>query len=162
MRGFPEFGHEGPAVHLPEGYAGLRKMMVEIKGALTPSLCATNAPPGLGVGARRSLFPTFPPPTLMHRCLTILEVVCLVCEELATDRNPIAGYSALVRLAETCRLMYEPSMNSLWYGLDNIVPLLRCFPEDVWEASDPEGHFREFVRSYSTSSSRRLIELTSV
>ncbi|KZP23353.1 hypothetical protein FIBSPDRAFT_786227 [Athelia psychrophila] len=80
----------------------------------------------------------------MHRCLSILEIVSLVCEDLATDVNPHAGYSALINLATTCHLMYEPSMNSLWYGLFNMVPLLRCLPEDVWEADDPVQDVRQF------------------
>ncbi|KZP23327.1 hypothetical protein FIBSPDRAFT_461086 [Athelia psychrophila] len=80
----------------------------------------------------------------MHRCLSILEIVSLVCEDLAIDSNARAGYMALVNLATTCHLMYEPSMNSLWYGLFNMVPLLRCFPEDVWEAEGPAAHVRKF------------------
>ncbi|KZP23317.1 hypothetical protein FIBSPDRAFT_930633 [Athelia psychrophila] len=40
--------------------------------------------------------------------------------------------------------MYEPCMNSLWYGLYNMVPFLRCFPEEVWEVEDPREYGRKF------------------
>ena len=79
----------------------------------------------------------------MHHCLTTIEVISLVCEELATDRKQVT-YPALVRLAQTCRRMYEPSMNSLWYSLFDLAPLLRCFPEDVWD--DDDASTRDFVR----------------
>lgn len=86
-------------------------------------------------------------PPCMHRCLSILEIVSLVCEDLAVDSSSRAGYTALVNLATTCHFMYEPSMNSLWYGLFNMVPLLRCFPEDLWEPDPSAVHARQFVRS---------------
>ncbi|KAF7986685.1 hypothetical protein HWV62_20194 [Athelia sp. TMB] len=64
----------------------------------------------------------------------------MVCEELATDKAGTHGYSALARLARTCRWMYEPSMDALWYNLNDISPLLWCFPQDVWDGSKEREH----------------------
>lgn len=87
-------------------------------------------------------------PRIMHHCLTTVEVISLVCEELAIDPRK-AAYPALVRLAQTCRWMYEPAMNSLWYSLFDLAPLLRCFPEDVWD--DDDESMDNFVSPTSVS-----------
>lgn len=71
----------------------------------------------------------------MHPCLAILEIVSLICEELATDRDEnITGHLALAcltRMRIRCSI-YEPSMKSLWYGLSDIMPSPGYLVETAW------------------------------
>lgn len=40
---------------------------------------------------------------------------------------------AFYALAQTCRALSEPSLDRLWWRLDSLVPLMRCFAQVVDE-----------------------------
>lgn len=60
----------------------------------------------------------------MHRCLEILEILAQIadCVPVRTEESPrfappLQGTSDLVAMACTCKLFYEPAMNTLWEEL---------------------------------------------
>lgn len=65
----------------------------------------------------------------MHPCWAIDEILQHIL--LCIDEGGKRGYT-LAALATSCKNLYEPSMNHLWAKLDNIAPLIRCMPNDVW------------------------------
>ena len=76
----------------------------------------------------------------MHHCLEVAELVWLLaeCMDEENDRLP-----TLRSMALTCRGFSKPVFRVLWRDLDSLVPLLRCFPEDLWgKADDEEGWIR--------------------
>ncbi|TFK34789.1 hypothetical protein BDQ12DRAFT_656491 [Crucibulum laeve] len=66
----------------------------------------------------------------MHRCLSIPEIIHLICDEISNKKK---ANSSLLALAYTCRTFLEPALNLVWYELENIVPLVKCLSDDVWE-----------------------------
>ncbi|KAF5376500.1 hypothetical protein D9615_008661 [Tricholomella constricta] len=66
----------------------------------------------------------------MHHCLSIPEIVHLICSECDS-------LSDLAALARTCRTFSEPAQDGLWYEIGNLIPLIKCMPEDLWKS--PEG-----------------------
>ncbi|KAF8547767.1 hypothetical protein OG21DRAFT_1517060 [Imleria badia] len=49
------------------------------------------------------------------------------------------GQRAIAALAQTCRMLSEPSLNCLWHKLNSLRPLLRLlFPADVVDAGSKE------------------------
>ncbi|EIW78125.1 hypothetical protein CONPUDRAFT_167200 [Coniophora puteana RWD-64-598 SS2] len=77
----------------------------------------------------------------MHKCLSINEIFCVVCEHLSSS-GPSAESGALVALAATCRDFKEPALDVLWAELDHLGPLIMALPEDWWEMEwdlDDEG-----------------------
>ncbi|KAI0079352.1 hypothetical protein K474DRAFT_1705646 [Panus rudis PR-1116 ss-1] len=67
------------------------------------------------------------------------EVARSIADCLAADWFH-SGYGDLVRLALTCRGFYNPAMDSLWYSIDALTPLLHCFSSPV-RAIMAEGEF---------------------
>ncbi|KAF7973485.1 hypothetical protein HWV62_15098 [Athelia sp. TMB] len=67
----------------------------------------------------------------MHRCLWISEIVANIANEIEQE-----GWdekcSTLAKLARTCRMFSEPSLNSLWRVQKTLVPVLRTMPADLW------------------------------
>ncbi|KIJ66524.1 hypothetical protein HYDPIDRAFT_26864 [Hydnomerulius pinastri MD-312] len=67
----------------------------------------------------------------MHRVLYTQEILLNIfkCTYPAwrSSFNP-----DLVALARTCRVFHEPALNVLWAELDNLTPLIRCLPQDLW------------------------------
>ena len=68
------------------------------------------------------------PLDLMHACLNVIEIVRLVACELVASRG---GASAVV-LACCCKSFEDPVLDALWATQDGLLPLLKSFPEDVW------------------------------
>ncbi|KAH9919411.1 uncharacterized protein B0H18DRAFT_636579 [Fomitopsis serialis] len=76
---------------------------------------------------------------MMHRALTIQELVRLVVNEVSRP-GPLKRPS-LLALALTCRAFHEAALDMLWtrqYGLGSLV---QCLPKDLWTLSDdtPKG-----------------------
>ncbi|KAI0715678.1 hypothetical protein C8T65DRAFT_643674 [Cerioporus squamosus] len=68
----------------------------------------------------------------MHRALTIQEFVRQIC---AFVRGDAASLAALVR---TCKSIHEPAVRELWDVLDDLLPLVKCFPVDAWTIAGQE------------------------
>lgn len=65
----------------------------------------------------------------MHACLNIDEIVRLIALELvASERNATA-----VGLACCCKSFEDPVLDVLWATQDQLFPLLKSFPGDVWK-----------------------------
>jgi len=65
----------------------------------------------------------------MHQCLGVVEIACLIIEATVKLRDPSA-----VSLACTCRAFEAAVMEILWGSHQtDLVDLLRCFPNEVWE-----------------------------
>ncbi|KIJ13760.1 hypothetical protein PAXINDRAFT_116679, partial [Paxillus involutus ATCC 200175] len=80
----------------------------------------------------------------MHNALGIHEIlfdifnhVCAITAADGSTKKPNLNPS-LVALARTCRAFQEPALDALWLQLDDLTPLLRCLPEDVWVLSAVE------------------------
>jgi len=77
----------------------------------------------------------------MHHCLSLVEIVRLVGEATVSLRD-----SSAVSLACTCRNFEAAVMEILWgsYQTD-LVDLLRCFPNEVWEIRELDSGKLYFV-----------------
>ena len=65
----------------------------------------------------------------MHACLNVDEIVRFVaCELIASEAN-----ATVVSLACCCKDFQEPVLDALWETQDRLTPLLKCFPQGVWE-----------------------------
>ena len=71
---------------------------------------------------------TMSPTTAMSRILQCPELCRLVCEEIGSDDK-----CTLFRLSLSCRRFMEPALDVLWYKLDNLAPLMRCMPRDLYQ-----------------------------
>ena len=60
----------------------------------------------------------------MHHCLYIEEIICIIFS-LSTKRD-------LVSLAATCKTFRDPALRILWRCLEDLSPLIRCLPVDIW------------------------------
>ena len=95
----------------------------------------------------------------MHHCLRVPEILSQILWELlptdkelrddTTDDDDVRreedeGLRALVALAVTCRILYEPTMNVLWHTLEDLAPVFKCLPSEIWEEeSSPEAEIPE-------------------
>ena len=97
----------------------------------------------------------------MHQCLCLPEILQEVVRFVAAgaptdvetgDLNRLAD---LARLARTCKLFYEPTMNVLWEYLDGFDPLFRsAFP---WQEDYPEAG-QSVSAAYPTFVMHALVE----
>lgn len=74
----------------------------------------------------------------MHRCLWISEIVVNIAEEVLLDEEweVPASWDTLAKLARTCRMFSEPSLNALWRFQSSLMPLLRTMPDDLWNMDE--------------------------
>lgn len=83
----------------------------------------------------------------MHKCLAIPELVTLIAESLPEltfgensdeelDASSANAPKPLASFALTCRAFYEPAMNIAWHTLHTLRPVVKCFPENIWEQDD--------------------------
>jgi hypothetical protein len=76
-----------------------------------------------------------PPPTIMHLCFQITEILAKIFASYDDDKESIR---ALYSLALVCKIFHEPACDALWRFQRSFVTLVRMFPEDVWfEEEDP-------------------------
>jgi hypothetical protein len=87
----------------------------------------------------------------MHVCLSIPEIIAVICTEVAPDidldSTEKQDLASLAALAGTSHIFSECALNALWSGLTDIVPLLRCMPSDLWEERKVAGGRKELVRT---------------
>lgn len=77
----------------------------------------------------------------MHDCLRVEEIARLVVEEVIKLKDPSAIY-----LACTCRDFEAAVMEALWGSHQtDLVNLLRCFPNEVWEIRESDSGKLYFV-----------------
>ncbi|KAF5376488.1 hypothetical protein D9615_008647 [Tricholomella constricta] len=65
----------------------------------------------------------------MHHCLSIPEIVHLICSQCDSLFD-------LAALARTCRTFSEPAQDGLWYEIGDLIPLIKCMPEDLWKSPE--------------------------
>ena len=68
----------------------------------------------------------------MHPCLNVDEILRLLARELVAS----GAQATSVALGSCCKSFEDPVLDALWETQDQLTPLLKCFPQDVWE----EGH----------------------
>ena len=65
----------------------------------------------------------------MHPCLSVDEILRLLASELVASE----AKTTAVALASCCKSFEDPVLDALWETQARLVPLLKCFPQDVWE-----------------------------
>ena len=64
----------------------------------------------------------------MHACLNVDEILRLIARELVTSK----GKGSAVALACCYKGFEDPVLDALWAEQDQLLPLLKSFPGDVW------------------------------
>ena len=86
----------------------------------------------------------------MHRCLQIPELLAIVFEMVYSEPD---GPATAALLARTARIFEDTALDILWRAQNTLVPLLKCFPVDMWEVKRDEG-IRKLVSACSTFQER--------
>ena len=68
----------------------------------------------------------------MHPCLGVDEILSLFARELVAS----GAKATAVALARCCRSFEESVLDALWETQEQLTPLLKCIPGDVWEEGD--------------------------
>ncbi|KAJ7120042.1 hypothetical protein C8R44DRAFT_981996 [Mycena epipterygia] len=68
----------------------------------------------------------------MHRCLTVVEIVQIICSNLDPTRF-VDERRALAALARTCCTFQEPALDRLWSTQTTLGPFLKCMPPDLFD-----------------------------
>jgi len=71
----------------------------------------------------------------MHHCLGVDEILRLLAYELVASE----AKATAVALACCDKNFEDPVLDALWGTQDRLTPLLKCFPQEVWEGRD--GNF---------------------
>lgn len=89
----------------------------------------------------------------MHHCLRIAEVlreiVTLLRAGSEEGRN-VGSLATIASLAVTCRDFNKIASDELWSELGGIIPLLKCFPEEVLGMT-PQGVIVSIFHSCQTT-----------
>ncbi|KAJ7117916.1 hypothetical protein C8R43DRAFT_1036890 [Mycena crocata] len=75
----------------------------------------------------------------MHRCFSIPEIICMVCDQLQDDT------AALSVLARTAKLFHSYALDILWKEQHDLFTLLKCMPVDLWETKEQDDEVLSFV-----------------
>jgi len=68
----------------------------------------------------------------MHPCLNVEEILrLLTCGLVALEAKATGAPFACC-----CKGFEDPVLDVLWESQDRLVPLLKCFPQEVWEGED--------------------------
>jgi len=65
----------------------------------------------------------------MHACLNVDEIVRLIALELVAS----GGEASAACLACCCKSFEDPVLDPLWTEQRLLLPLLKCFPGNVWK-----------------------------
>ncbi|KAJ7674020.1 hypothetical protein DFH06DRAFT_1081835 [Mycena polygramma] len=79
----------------------------------------------------------------MHRGLELLDVVELICEQVAQQYSFEGRDRDLASLARTSKKFLDPSLNALWKEQHTICNLLKCMPDDLWDISVDDARNRQ-------------------
>ena len=93
----------------------------------------------------------------MHACLNVDEILRLIAHELVTSE----GEATAIALACCCKNFEDPVLDVLWVVQDGLLPLLKAFPEDVWNddectVSGPATRVFHFFNNSIRKSFKRL------
>lgn len=95
----------------------------------------------------------------MHRCLLNTDIQDRICELLLRQPPSLPvpsvvvsmplprkilisskSTAALARLARTCQAFHDKAIEKLWHDQYDLVPLLKCFPEDLWQLHETDQY----------------------
>jgi hypothetical protein len=68
----------------------------------------------------------------MHPSLEIEEILRCIFEFVYGDPLLQPKRRSLANLAITCRTFLRPALETLWFHLPSLGPLIMCLPEDAW------------------------------
>ncbi|EIW84623.1 hypothetical protein CONPUDRAFT_69676 [Coniophora puteana RWD-64-598 SS2] len=74
--------------------------------------------------------------TTMHDCFQIPELLDKICGEVMNYDDIDRSSRSLVKLAQTCKLFTEPSLNAVYFEIRGLDRLFMLFPRDTWRLSD--------------------------
>ncbi|KAJ7723919.1 hypothetical protein B0H16DRAFT_1698839 [Mycena metata] len=77
------------------------------------------------------------------KALSIFEIVDAICELTSNSRS---GKTTLAALAQTNTSLRDPALDVLWRKMHSLVPLLKCFPSNLWDISELPPHAFNFTR----------------
>ena len=69
---------------------------------------------------------------MVHRCWGLDEIVRSIAAHLVLDE----ARASAVSLASCSKSLEEPALTEVWRSLSSLVPLVKCFPPEVWEIKD--------------------------
>ena len=75
----------------------------------------------------------------MHRCLTVDEILRLLARELVAS----GAKATAVSLICCCKGLEDPVLDVLWETQDQLTPLLKCLPQEVWK--EEGGSFVSYI-----------------
>ncbi|KDQ51277.1 hypothetical protein JAAARDRAFT_199304 [Jaapia argillacea MUCL 33604] len=88
------------------------------------------------IGRYASLFASH-----MHRCLQVHDILAHIAE-LACDQHDFRRRNrTAISFALTCRWFLDVGLDESWQELENILPLLKTLPEDLWEIRTGETYW---------------------
>ncbi|KAI1790199.1 hypothetical protein LXA43DRAFT_525345 [Ganoderma leucocontextum] len=81
----------------------------------------------------------------MHRCLAVPELLNLIFKEVQAEAK---GDITVVALARTAKCFQDVALDTLWERQMSLVPLVKCFPQDIWDETRQEDGSKKlsFVR----------------
>lgn len=82
--------------------------------------------------------------------LFISEIFNSICSQFDTEED--YGRSPLAALARTCRSFHKTALDHLWSDINDIAPLVKCMPSDLWKEARDE--FEEEPEVYPNSFTR--------
>ncbi len=102
----------------------------------------------------------------MHKALHVDEILVMIFQICIKSRIgwPLAYPTRRIRpdsecrswfaeVTKTCRTFYEPAMDVLWQTLDDITPLFKCLPQNLWlETRDYSSYLRSYVVVFVSTS----------
>jgi hypothetical protein len=65
---------------------------------------------------------------MTHRLWAINEIIRAIALNLVTDQ----AIRSAVALACCSKSLEEPALGEVWRSLSSLVPLVKCFPPEVW------------------------------
>lgn len=66
---------------------------------------------------------------IMNRCLQIPEILRLICDQIPS--STAFGRHRLYITALACRAFLEPALDSLWYSIHDLKPIIACLPQGL-------------------------------
>jgi len=65
----------------------------------------------------------------MHPCLVVDEILRLIARESVAS----GAEATAISLACCCKVFENPVLDVLWETQDQLTPLLKCLPQEVWK-----------------------------
>ena len=86
----------------------------------------------------------------MHRCWLVNELTLEIAWHARSQSMPFLHDVAA--LAQTCSAIHEPVMDVLWHTLHNLLPVVKCLPDDLWYEEKKPPNLRHNVVTMLVSS----------